>query len=189
VPLKPLIRRTERTNNQTNEVGESMTQEPIRTLPLLFSFRERVVGNGFLAEVKMEGRALLEVDSCDGVEETWITGVEPAGIAGGGAGREAAFREFHKSWLTALFDLAEETTSFEGFQQEVCRFLGSKVESISKRWSDAVQEVRARHYQAQGLPRGSADRAVVFEVAELTLQAELNDAPNGPHKGTFGAAA
>jgi hypothetical protein len=63
-------------------------------LPLIFSFKEPVLGNGFVAGVRVCGRALLEEDA----DEVWITGVVPAGLSGGGADRNAAYFQFRKAW-------------------------------------------------------------------------------------------
>ena len=51
--------------------------------PLLFGFRDLVAGNGFVAGVNLNGRALL-ADEGDGFV---MYGVNPGGIAAGGSNR------------------------------------------------------------------------------------------------------
>jgi hypothetical protein len=84
------------------------------TYPLVFSFRDAVSGNGFVAHVAVCGRVLL-TDEGDG--DIWMFGVQPGGVAGGGCNRSEAFREFKKSYLSVFFDIAAEAASFEDFEQ------------------------------------------------------------------------
>jgi len=160
-----------------------MTQEPMQTLPLLFSFKERVMGNGFLAEVRMDGRALLEVEDNGCGLETWVTGVEPVGIAAGGADRNAALRGFHRAWLTALFDLAREASDFAEFERSTQEFLASKVAVISALWDDAVQSVREKKISDPGLKRESASRESTFSIDNLRLEARRNELADSPTEG------
>lgn len=155
-----------------------MTQP--QTLPLLFSFKQVVVGNGFLAAVRMEGHALMETETADGHEETWITGVAPVGIAAGGSDRGMAIVEFRKAWTEVVFDMASETTSFKDFRVSCESFLSSRQESLTDLWKEAVTFVRRERYDDPSLPKGSADKQVVFEVVDLSrMRAEGNQVENG----------
>ena len=58
--------------------------------PLLFGYRDLVMGNGFMAGVTTEGRALL-VDEDGGA---WMYGVNPGGVAAGGHDHGAAAAAF-----------------------------------------------------------------------------------------------
>jgi hypothetical protein len=158
-----------------------MTQEPLTSLPLLFSFRQLVSGDGFLAGVRMNGRALLEFEQVDDHEEAWISGVAPVGIAGGGNDRGVAFIEFRKSWMEVLFDLAAEADSIEDFREKCEGFLGATEDGMTKLWQDAVAVVRQGRYEDPALETGDADAQVVFEVVDLShLEAGGNEVDSSP---------
>lgn len=70
--------------------------------PLLFTFRDKVSGNGFLANVVAHGRSLASQEK-DG---WWIYGVEPGDLAAGGTTFAKAQCEFRKAFTTILFDIA-----------------------------------------------------------------------------------
>ncbi len=133
-------------------------------LPLLFSFKQVVLGNGFLVGVTMNGRALLDEDS----EETWITGVAPVGLAGGGVDRTAAFTDFRKAWAEVLFDIANESITFDAFQRQCEEFLASSMDSMTTEWQAALEEVRRTKYVDRLLRRESADQNVTFKVVDLS---------------------
>ncbi len=134
-------------------------------LPLLFSFQQPVFGNGFLAGVRMYGRALLEEG-----DETWISGVAPVGFAAGGADRGAAFTAFRNAWVTVLFDIASESHSFEAFKQACTEFLNSTTPGFTAEWDAALAEVRRTQYVDPTLKREQSDHEVTFDVVELTQQ-------------------
>lgn len=106
--------------------------------PLLFQYRSLIEGNGFVASVAADGRALL-------VEEDggyWMYGVNPGGAAGGGASRDAAFNDFKQAYLSVLFDAALEATTFEAFKAEVERFFNEENQPTAKRWLSARGDVQ-----------------------------------------------
>ncbi|MCA8979234.1 MAG: hypothetical protein H6831_12685 [Planctomycetes bacterium] len=143
-------------------------QDPLTSLPLLFSFRQLVAGDGFLAGVRMNGRALLEIERVDDREEAWISGVAPVGIAGGGNDRGVAYVEFRKSWTEVLFDLAAEANSIDDFRAKCEVFLGSTEDRMTELWRGAVEVVRSGRYEDPALETGDADRQVRFEVVDLS---------------------
>ncbi len=136
-------------------------------LPLLFSFRQVVFGDGFVAGVSMSGRALLEEGGPDG--EFWISGVAPVGFAGGGADRGIAFTEFRNAWVTVLFDIAAESSSFDEFRTACAEFLNATTPGTTAGWDAALAEVRQKNYVDPTLRRQVADgHGVSFEVTDLT---------------------
>lgn len=138
----------------------------MKQLPLVFTFKQIVLGDGFVAGVSMRGRALLE----DGGEETWITGVAPAGLAGGGIDRASAFADFRKGWAEILFDIASDSTSFSDFKDRCSDFLATARESITQEWLAALEEVRRTQYEDHALARteGADEQPVCFDVVELS---------------------
>src|SRR5213075_2157779 len=86
--------------------------------PLLFSRREKVEGNGFIARVIVSGRILLTEE--DG--EFWVEGINPGGFAATGKSANEALAQFCLDFLAILFDIANDAEDFEGFREEVGRF-------------------------------------------------------------------
>lgn len=157
-----------------------MAQVRLPVLPLLFSFKQLVVGKGFLAGVRMDGHALLETERVEDHEESWITGVAPVGIAGGGGDRGVAFVEFRKAWIEVVFDVAEKASSFEDFRASCEAFLASKQDSLTALWQEAVATVRREGYVDPSLCKGDADKGVAFEIVDLThLGSEGNEVESG----------
>ena len=151
-----------------------------QALPLLFSFKQVIVGSGFVAGVRMNGRALLETELVEEKEECWITGIAPVGIVGGGADRSVAFSEFRKSWTEVVFDLASQASDFKAFKAACLSFLKSSQDDLTKLWCDAVAEVRKNHYADPSLKSEKAEQKVTFEVVDLSkLNKDGNEVENG----------
>lgn len=154
--------------------------QQLQTLPLLFSFKQAVAGNGFFAGVRMDGHALLEKELVDGHEESWITGVAPVGIAASGGDRGVAFVEFRKAWIEVVFDIAAKANSFQDFKTSCEEFLASRQDSLTTLWREAVAAVRRERYVDPSLRTGDADKRVTFEVVDLThVGTDGNEVDNG----------
>jgi hypothetical protein len=135
-------------------------------LPLLFSFRQVVFGDGFVAGVSMEGRALLDEGGPDGA---WISSVAPVGFAGGGADRGIAFTEFRNAWITVLFDIAAESRSFDAFKHACTEFLDATEETVSVEWEAALEQIRKTKYVDPTMRRQPVEaHKIGFEVVDLT---------------------
>ncbi len=133
------------------------------SLPLVFTFRRTLFGNGFVVEVKVvNGRALC-VHEDDGV---WIYGINPGGMAASGEDADAARTEFGNAFSNILQDLVLEATSFSQFQEVVRRFFEETNTGYESDWQEAVRAVRAHHLSIADLPTGSADapRSVSVEL-------------------------
>lgn len=110
--------------------------------PLLFTYRDLVSGNGFLAGITTSGRGLL-VEERDG---SWtMYGVHPGAIAGVGESREAATAEFREMYRAALYDIAETTGSFHEFEAEVRSFFWDKNETNETEWNEAAERIAGGH--------------------------------------------
>jgi len=108
--------------------------------PLMFTFRDAVSGNGFLAGITLSGRALM-VEEEDG--SWWMYGVRPAGIAEAGATPQEAYFRFRNRYKSVLFDIAEETRDFEAFRKLVEGFYSEPDHDEEKRWEDAFRALRS----------------------------------------------
>ena len=138
-----------------------MTNKP---LPLVFTFREYVQGNGFLAFVVMEGKALLEVEE----GEYWLTGINPAGFAGGGLTRSEALTDFRRTWEAVLYDLSAESASFDDFHNACHEFLATEVAHLTADWEAALDFVREYGHEEPGLKTVRLDEhSVQFCVLEI----------------------
>lgn len=141
----------------------------MRRLPILFTFSQVVFGNGFIAGVRMSGRALLEEERDD--HEVWIAGVAPVGFAGGGMDRAAAFQDFRAGWSGVLFDIAAAATSFADFKAQCEAFLSARAVTMNSEWESELASVRQSNYKDEKLPTIKADKQPpAFEICELEPQ-------------------
>lgn len=108
--------------------------------PLLFTFRDTVSGNGFLAGITLSGRALMIKED----ENEWcVYGVRPAAIAEVGTTPQEAYLRFRNRYKEVFFDIAAESDSFEAFRAEVESFYNQPDYSEEKRWEEAVKNLRS----------------------------------------------
>src|ERR1700738_4736136 len=107
--------------------------------PLLCGFRDLVEGKHFLAEVRATGRALARKDE-DG---WWIDGVNPGGMAVGGATLHEAVAFLRDSFRKVMFDLAADAQNFEAFKGDVERFFNETDSDTVREWNAARDRVRA----------------------------------------------
>lgn len=66
--------------------------------PIIFGLRDHIEGDGFLAFVKVAGRALLHEEE-DG--DAWVEGVNPGGFVATGNSLVEALEEFRRSYTGA----------------------------------------------------------------------------------------
>lgn len=86
----------------------------------MVTLQDSISGNGFLARITLSGRALMRKEEDD--HKWWMYGVRPAGIAASGDNIEDAFLRFRGRYKEILFDIAQETQTFEDFAAQVERF-------------------------------------------------------------------
>ena len=128
--------------------------------PLLFGFRDLVAGNGFIAGIDLSGRALL-ADEGDGF---WMYGVNPGGIAAGGAGAGEAQAEFRRMYTSVLFDIAAEAKDFREFERQVRQFVEETNTPTAAEWDEAVASVRNGKVDADWLPKRKAESPIGVKV-------------------------
>lgn len=105
----------------------------------MFTFRDVISGDGFLAGITLSGRALLTEE--DG--EWWLYGVRPGGIAETGGTPQETLLRFRNRYREALFDIAADCRDFEAFRQEVERFFYEPDIEEERRWENAAIAARA----------------------------------------------
>jgi len=142
--------------------------------PLLFGFRDLIAGNGFVAGVALNGRALI-VDEDDGF---WMYGVNPGGLAAGGSTASEALSEFRKDYRLVLFDIATEAPSFEDFERQVTEFFNAVNKPTASEWEEAVAEVRSGKIDADWLPKRRAETRLYVEVTKLDHPVPSENVPD-----------
>lgn len=136
----------------------------MKRYPLLFRYRETILGNGYIAQVTLEGRALFEVEHG---AETWLYGVYPGALAGSGDGPPAAYQDFRNRLTMVLFDFAEEAPDLEAFRARVERFFRQTNEITEAEWEAAREAVRQSGDDLGGLPRNPDPSPPSLMVEEL----------------------
>ena len=134
--------------------------------PIVFTYREIIVGNGFVAIVETTGRCLME-DFGD--NDVWVTGVHPSGFSAGADDQQSASEAFQREHRVALLDMAHEAPDFDSFQAMVRDFHAQESEIGEVEWWDAVQQVRAGRITSDWLQKVSADTEPSFRVRCISL--------------------
>lgn len=132
--------------------------------PIIFGLRDIVQGEGYLAGVEVQGRALMHDEGDDHV---WIEGVNPGGFTGTGHSPTEALEDFRKAYSAILYDIALEAGSFREFKREVEALFANAGELPQREWDEAVQDVRAGRVRADWLGKRSAETPLGIRVAEL----------------------
>lgn len=108
--------------------------------PLMFTFRDAVSGNGFLAGITLSGRALMIHENDD---KWWVYGVRPGAIAETGETPPEAYLRFRNTYKNLLFDIASESANYDAFKAEVERFYSEPDGEEELRWTSAVEALRS----------------------------------------------
>ncbi len=137
--------------------------------PLIYSVKDTVSGQGFLASVAIRGRVVIECEA----DEWWAIGVEPGGIASSGDCPQAAYLSFREALRFVLFDSAHLTESFDAFVSDVQRIAGQTNTAAEQRWQEARRLVREGapidDVFASPLPRVTTDVRCGTEVVRLDV--------------------
>lgn len=145
-------------------------------IPLYFDLREVVVGRGFIAVVRMRGRAT----SMEDFGSTWMYGVNPGALAEHGSDLKSAYANFRRSLIELLFDFAELADDFNAFRRAVSKhFYATDHESVDE-WVAARREVRGGRVPEVDLPWEKDDLEPELHVRDLaeTRRADLTPAIN-----------
>ena len=143
--------------------------------PILFSRRELIEGNGFIAGVGVKKRALLFEED----DETWVEGVNPGGFTAKGSSPSEALAAFCEEFRLVLFDIALEAPSFEGFQAGVERFFDETNQTALHEWEEAVAAVREGRVTAEWLDRRPAESPLGIEVVQIRHPKAANNQEGG----------
>jgi hypothetical protein len=166
-----------------------MTQQ-MTCCPLIFTYRDAVSGNGFLAGVTVTGRAVITHE--DG--QWWMYGVRPAGIAETGNTPNETFLSFRQRYSAVLFDIAADVESFEAFKEEVERFFYEADPREEQRWSEAHNLMRSGEVTLaepfSALKKESPEsRPAVIGIARLDNSNRFSASDNVPDSYILPSAA
>jgi hypothetical protein len=158
--------------------------------PVMFTFRDAVSGNGFLAGVTLYGRGLMTHE--DGL--WWVYGVRPGAIADCGQTPGEAFAKFRSRYTGVLFDIAAESLTFESFRHDVERFYYQPDHEEEQRWESAFLALREGHVIPEKffaeLPRENPEgRPTQIAIARLDEMKRFRPTDNVPDKYVMAAAA
>lgn len=148
-------------------------------LPLYFDFRAFVEGQGFVAAIRIRGRAtgMPEFGSY------WIYGVNPGGLAQNGADLASAYANFRRGIIQILFDLADRAADFAEFEDAARSFLFSTADGIVEEWNEARRKIQAGPVPDVGLRPETAEldpRLTIRNLLDLNMAAVLpiNEVPD-----------
>jgi len=127
--------------------------------PVMFTVRDTVSGNGFLAGVTLTGRAIITQE--DG--KWWVYGVRPGAIAESGSTPEEAFLRFRNRYKNVLFDFASSSDEYDGFRKFVEEFYHQPDADEEARWMAAYRalhsgEVKPEQPFFSTLPKEDPDK-------------------------------
>ena len=134
--------------------------------PIVITYRELIVGNGFVATVESTGRCLME-DFRD--NDVWVTGVHPSGFSAGADNQRSASEAFQREHRVALLDMAHDAPDFDSFQAMVRDFHAQKSEIGEMEWWEAVHQVRAGTITSDWLKKVSANAEPTLTVRYISL--------------------
>ena len=134
--------------------------------PIVFTYTEVVVGNGYVATVKITGRCLME-DFGD--KDVWVTGVHPSGFSAGAEDQKAGSAAFQREHRVALLDMAHEAAVFKEFRRLVQAFFDQTSRIGESEWWEAVSQVRSGEVSSEWLRKVSADTRPTLQVRQIVL--------------------
>ena len=95
----------------------------------------------------------------------WMYGVVPGGLSACGENGGEAYLEFREAYRGVLYDIAEEASDFQDFQQKVEAFFKEASEDTQREWWDAVEQVRIKNYEVPNLPKRKAEASPEIRVS------------------------
>ena len=107
---------------------------------LFFESGGPVFGEGYIASVRVYGRALATYDEEDGEFE--LSGVNPGSLLGFGRTLKEAYQDFVESLRCTLLDCASDAANFEDFRREVEDFFATNDPEADAKWEVARDRAR-----------------------------------------------
>lgn len=137
--------------------------------PLLFTFRDIIEGNGFVAGVICNGRALMV--NCG--EEGWhISGVQPGALSELGGSPHEAYFYFRQGFTQGVKVLAADASDFADFERRLHAAFDWVDADEEARWEAAREQVRSGaepDAPFKKLPKESAEEPRGIEAVRMDL--------------------
>ncbi len=149
--------------------------------PLYFRVWRRIEGRTFAATVEIIGRATWTLD----FGKTWLYGVNPGAMAGGGDDLDGALGSFTDHLTGVLSDLADEADDLEAFRRTVERFVSATDDESVAEWEAAREVVRSGSEPDVGLAREPWVLDPVADVQPARPTSNRASAP-GDHSSAAG---
>ncbi len=138
--------------------------------PLFFSHGGLVAGRGFIAQVQISGRAIVEQTG-----DAFFTalGVNPGAAAGHGATQSEAMHAMLEDIKLVIFELASQAAGFDEFAATVREYALATHPNDQADWDEAVRLVRAGQVATDAFPtRKPAETKAAAEVHLVATQPE-----------------
>lgn len=140
---------------------------PAVAYPMIFTIRELVSTEPFLAGVTVRGRGLLVPE--DG--SWWFSGVEPGGVAVSGGSPQEAYLRFIEAFKTILSEISAEAKNFKEFAEQVTEFVQDADREDEVRWLEAAAAIRSGALKPDApfssLPKEPAESPCYVQVEPL----------------------
>ncbi len=143
---------------------------------LFFESGGPVFGEGYIASVRVHGRALATWDEEDGEFE--LSGVNPGSLLGFGRTLNEAYQEFVESLRCILIDCASDGASFDEFRSHAEDFFDTTGARIEAHWEAA--RVRAREGELPndlGLRVETSNPVLGIEIQQVKTPSPETNAP------------
>jgi hypothetical protein len=150
--------------------------------PVMFTLRDTVSGNGFLAGVTLSGRAIIRKED----DKWWVHGVRPGAIAEVGNTPEEAFLRFRNTYKNVLFDMAAEAKQYEEFRESVEQFYYQPDIEEEELWDAAFKAIRSGEVVPDGFFSKLPKEPPETRPSQLTV--ERLDKENTRYKPTDNVA-
>ena len=154
---------------------------------VVFKIKELVAGNGWLAAVSAQGRALMAFE--DGL--WWMYGVQPGGMSVNGKTAPEAWHNFTLAFKRILSDHASETVYYENFAKDLGEFFAQIDEEDLTRWKQSRNAVRSGTVTPDepfiGLPKDTSEALASLETKKIDNLPSLKSAYND--EAEYSAAA
>ncbi len=132
-------------------------------LPLYFDFRAFVEGRGFVAAIRIRGRAtgMPEFGSY------WIYGVNPGGLAENGDDLKSAYANFRRGVVEVFYDLADRASDFAEFEEAARAFLNGTNDDLVEEWNEARRKIQAGPVPDVGLRPETAELDPLLTIRNI----------------------
>ena len=142
--------------------------------PLIFTYRGNVFGHQYIASVSSISR-VLGIQEDDGI---WLSGVQPGGIAAGGADVWEACAAYRRAFVGVLADIASSVGDFRAFQSEAARLLAERDDVAFEDWAAAVDGIRTSRLEWRQMQQLPVKPAAMTPSLAVTPKSELTPADN-----------